>query len=374
MAALDVRSEHDSVSVGRRVTVHCNRAVFQTSRVGTVDAHAVLVPLVGSGLVLNIGRENNLAAVADHRAVQRQLDFGSRDHIDRIVSRHFAAGSRLHDIHLVVVHTVFRIHRQRAARGTVNRRPCRTLQLGPTVHNVISIVVAKVRREGHLAACAQRVNRGGHFNQNRVVHIHIVRSAFNAAARARHLRRHCVYIGLVGCSAGYHDHGVVRLDDAALALGQVAVVQLPCVVQNIHVVVNVVDVRVQCHRVVLLCAAQNSVAAHRQSRLRDHPHRVGLHLGLARGARLAHLHTVDEHHRVGGAAHVRRVVEQHAVACALDLNAVDVPCVSVRLAGNTLAGDRRGCQAHLVAAAHRVVVGHNRHFGSLLHRELQRVV
>ena len=277
-AALDVGGKHHAIDIRRGVAVNGHRAVVQHGRVGAGYLNVVAVPLVAAALErCHRGAQGHLAAGTDHRSVQAQLNRRRADHMDRVHTRHRAAGGRLHHIHFVDAVVRARVHRQRAARAARNRRPvvlARTGLLGPLVDYVLCVVVAKVRRERHLAAFTQRVNRRGHFHEHRVVHIHIVRFARHTAARLRHLRRDRIDIRLVRSSAGYHHQRVALLDDVVLANGQVAVVQSPIPLQTAHVVVDVIDVRIQRHRVVALCVAQNRVAADLQRRLRNHPHRV----------------------------------------------------------------------------------------------------
>ena len=210
--SFNVRCEHYTVLICCGVTVHGNRTVVQSSRIGAGNLDTVLIPLVAAALGgSDRGVQRNFTTGADDRSVQSNFDIRSSNHIHGVVAGHGAFGGRLHDIHLVNARRSRRVHRECAVRGSRYRAPgvC-ACELGPSVHYVRCVVVAKVRCERHLAAGAQRVNRRGHFHQNRVVHVHIVRLARHSASRAGHLCGDCVYVCLVRSVSGNHDQGVVR--------------------------------------------------------------------------------------------------------------------------------------------------------------------
>ena len=315
-ASSEDRAEHNSIFVCRRIAVNRQRAVMQRCRVRTRDRHVVPVPLECASLAFHCCRQRDLAAAAHHRLVHRQDNNLRRvHHVNRVVSVHPAARRRLHHLHSVDAVRLARIHRQRPACAARNIRPvvfASTALHRPHIHKVVSVIVAKVRREGHLAARTQSVSRCGHHHLHRVVHIHIVGFARHAAARARHLGRHRVDVGLIGCATRQHNQRVGRLE--YIRVCQVCIVQSPSVLQTVHVVGNVVQVCVQRHCVVVLTCAKNRVSADLKRRLRYHPHRVIRGGRFASRGGLAHAHSIDVHHRIRGAAHIRRVVVQHAVA------------------------------------------------------------
>ena len=108
----------------------------------------------------------------------------------------------------------------------------------PSVGQVAVVVITEVSGQRNHTVCADRVFRGGDFNNNRIVYIYIIRSAFNAAA-VRVVNNHRVDVRVILRSLSVND-GIISINSSR----QRIIVEQPCVTQvGVRVVIS--DVGVQ---------------------------------------------------------------------------------------------------------------------------------